>query len=396
MYNIGAMLTIKLKLRTPNNGKSQILNEYLKDFTACASWWLRKIQKDKTTSRTKLHHRYYHEARGTFNSLPSANIQCALDKAIETQRAYWKKKGNKSLPQFKSLFGCFRNDTFKIENNAVRLTVGSRKTIWLPLIIPDRFKESLNLKFGRSEVKRVRGQWYLYLTVKPEIKSDVKSENVLGVDIGVAKLAVISTPDKKINKFFSGEETRYIKNHYHNLRKKLQAKLGEGKNVYKALKRISGKEKRWTKDANHKLSRQIVNIAKDNKAVIAIENLKGIRERIKATKRVRRMLHNWNFRQLISFIEYKARLDGLCCVSIDPRGTSRKCSACGYTEKSNRKSQSRFKCSNCGLELNADLNAARNIADRALESLPSGYMLEGAGGLALPEVGLAHNLASSA
>lgn len=389
------MLTFKLKIRNPNNGKLRVLNKYLEQFTNCASWWLKIIQKEKTTSRTKLHQRHYHQVRQIFHSLPSANVQCALDKAIETQRSHWNKKGKKSLPQFKSSFGCFRNDTFKIENNAIRLTIGSRKTIWLPLIVPDKFKENLSLKFGRSEIKQVRDKWYLYLTVNYKISSSIDPENVLGVDIGVAKLATISTPDKKINKFFRGEKTRYIKDHYYNLRKKLQSELKEGKNVYKALRRISGKEKRWVKDINHKLSREIVNIAKTNRALIAIENLKGIRERIKATKRVRRMLNNWNFRQLISFIEYKAHLEGLQYVAVDPRDTSRRCSVCGHTEKANRKSQSRFKCSDCGIKLNADLNAARNIAQRALESLPSDYMLEGAGGLTLPKVGSAYNLVSS-
>jgi putative transposase len=64
-------------------------------------------------------------------------------------------------------------------------------------------------------------------------------------------------------------------------------------------------------------------------------------------------------------IEYKARRAGLPVVLVDPRDTSRTCSACGFCDPRNRKSQSRFQCSECGFESNADLNAASNIAFKA-------------------------------
>jgi predicted RNA-binding Zn-ribbon protein involved in translation (DUF1610 family) len=108
-----------------------------------------------------------------------------------------------------------------------------------------------------------------------------------------------------------------------------------------------------------------------------------------ANKKVRRMLHNWSFRQLVSFLEYKLHLAGLEMFSIDPRGTSKTCPRCGDSDRKNRKTQSRFECSKCGYEANADFVAARNIA-----TLGSRYMPEPKGGVTLPEVGLTHNLAS--
>jgi len=45
---------------------------------------------------------------------------------------------------------------------------------------------------------------------------------------------------------------------------------------------------------------------------------------------------------------------------INPKHTSQKCSRCGYIDKNNRHG-SVFKCKNCSFELNADLNASRNI-----------------------------------
>ncbi|MGC8692273.1 MAG: zinc ribbon domain-containing protein [Thermoplasmata archaeon] len=45
---------------------------------------------------------------------------------------------------------------------------------------------------------------------------------------------------------------------------------------------------------------------------------------------------------------------------VNPKHTSRRCLRCGYVNKNNRHG-SAFRCKNCVFELNADLNASRNI-----------------------------------
>ena len=42
--------------------------------------------------------------------------------------------------------------------------------------------------------------------------------------------------------------------------------------------------------------------------------------------------------------------------------TSQTCSRCGHVDKENRQTQEKFVCTKCGFELNADHNAAINIA----------------------------------
>ena len=80
---------------------------------------------------------------------------------------------------------------------------------------------------------------------------------------------------------------------------------------------------------------------------------------------MRWLLGNWSFDQLKQFLVYKAEAAGIPVVFVDPRNTSRTCSACGYCAKENRKSQSKFLCLSCGLDMNADSNAALNIQARA-------------------------------
>jgi putative transposase len=47
---------------------------------------------------------------------------------------------------------------------------------------------------------------------------------------------------------------------------------------------------------------------------------------------------------------------------INPAYTSQTCSGCGHRDPESRESQSRFRCRACGLQVHADVNAARNIA----------------------------------
>lgn len=363
------MFTIKLKIRKPTKNKLQSLKGYCQEFSSSVNWYLKKLRKEKTTSRIKIHKLYYQSARQKFK-LPSANLQVALDKAIEIRRSYLRKKGKKSQPKLHNVIGCFRKDSIKRENRAVRLTLNNKR-IWLPLIVPERYKNEINLPIARSEIKEIRGKWFMYLTVKDKGEEQKEPSGVLGIDLGVVKIATVSNPEGSVNLFFRGEPLRFKRNQFFNKRKELQEKKDSKvcPNAWRSLKKLSGKEQRWMTDLNHKISRAIVNLAKKNKSAIALENLAGIRLRIKAIKKVRRMLHNWTFRQLTTFIEYKARLIGIPIVSVDPRETSRICLRCGNKEKRNRKSQSSFKCSNCGFSINADLLAARNIALRATSQL---------------------------
>ena len=51
-------------------------------------------------------------------------------------------------------------------------------------------------------------------------------------------------------------------------------------------------------------------------------------------------------------------------VKVNPQYTSQICNQCGYRDKNNRKTQSKFKCLQCHHEINADINASENIEQR--------------------------------
>jgi len=114
----------------------------------------------------------------------------------------------------------------------------------------------------------------------------------------------------------------------------------------------------WT---NHTISKSIVS---SNPSVIVMEDLSNIRR----TARYNKWVHKWAFRQLQSFIDYKASRTGIRVVYLNPAYTSKECSVC-HNELVRHSGF--VGCSHCGFSLSADLNASRNIAQRYMRNLCS-------------------------
>jgi putative transposase len=146
------------------------------------------------------------------------------------------------------------------------------------------------------------------------------------------------------------------------LRAKLQKK--GTKSAKRLLKKRRRKEARFAADVNHSISKRIVAEAKRTGRGIALEDLQGIRGRVRLRKPQRATLHSWAFHQLGRFITYKARRAGVVVVQVDPAFTSQACSACGHVDRANRQDQANFCCQSCGFAGHADWNAACNIAER--------------------------------
>jgi IS605 OrfB family transposase len=224
----------------------------------------------------------------------------------------------------------------------------------VPLVYGEYQQRRFDRIKGQADLVYRKGQFYLYCTVDLPAGSPVQPTDFLGVDLGVANIA--SDSDGKRH---SGSQVKSVRLRHRRLRRNLQKK--QTRAAKRRLKALSGKEKRFAAWVNHNISKQIVAEAKRSGRGIAIEDLNGIRGRVKAGRKQRAVLHSWAFSQLRLFLEYKARLEGVALVGVDPRNTSRACSRCGHCEKQNRPSQSEFRCRSCGHEAHADINAAENI-----------------------------------
>jgi putative transposase len=82
-----------------------------------------------------------------------------------------------------------------------------------------------------------------------------------------------------------------------------------------------------------------------------------------------RSIHDAGWARFVSILRAKAEEAGRVVIDVDARHTSDRCEACGHTAKENRASQAVFSCRGCGLTLDADEHAARNILRAGLARL---------------------------
>ena len=215
----------------------------------------------------------------------------------------------------------------------------------LKLILP--FNKDV-IKINQIELNNV----YAYVSCSVEEQPQFETKTHLGVDRNttgnIATIAIKETG--KVWKL--GKQALHIRQKYFAIRRKLQ-KQGR----YKIVKRIKNKESRIVRDINHKISRKIIDLAKENASEIRLEDLKGIRK-AKTRKSFKGTLNSWAFYQLGEMLEYKAQLAGVKIFKINPAYTSKSCSRCGKIGERNGKI---FKC-HCGHVEHADVNAAFNIA----------------------------------
>jgi putative transposase len=220
--------------------------------------------------------------------------------------------------------------------------------------------------------RRRSGDWFVYITVEAEIP-EKKLNSVLAVDIGVHNIATtINSVDKKPK--FYGKTLRAVRGHYFHLRRNLPNR--------KTVKKVGKREKRIVNHELHKASKAIVQEAVENNSLIIVGKLKGIR--LNHRGRIgNRKLNSFPYRKFVSFIEYKANWQGIPVLKINEAYTSQICSRCG---QKGLRVRGLFQCRQCGLNLNADYNGAKNILKRALGKLHDEPLSSAGACLTMPEL----------
>ncbi|MGI9951375.1 transposase [Moorellaceae bacterium AZ2] len=354
--------TVKCKLQVDNE-QAAILLETLQRFANACNDILRVSQENRTTNKVKLQHLCYRRIKEKYGL--QANL---VIRAIARVAEAAKKKRKLSKPRkFKPTSMSLDQRTFSFNEKRWEVsvsTVGGR--LKLPLAIGNFQRGLLAGQKPTSATlcynKRTK-EFYINIVVNREVPFTPGNGNVIGVDRGIYNLATTSSGLK-----FSGRQAMHVRKRYARLRQALQTKGTKG--AKRLLKRLSGKERRWMADLNHRIAKAIVDSCKPGD-VIVMEDLRYIRERIRAAKEQRLLQHSWTFGQLGKFIEYKATERGIAVAYVDPRHTSQRCPKCGSTNRSNRHGHL-FCCTSCGFAGHADIVAAANIRQVYLETLADG------------------------
>ncbi len=349
--------TVKIILEVNKEDKNSLLKT-LDLFTQSFNQVIETGFKDSISNGVTLHHATYKNLKELYPSLPSNVLIQARVKATETLKSVFalKKKGKKvSQPISKSCPIRYNTRTMKLDWNKQIIslsTVEGRKKFTFQ--VPKYAHKYIGNKLATADLSYKNGRFQLnvVLDIPTPVFADLRK--TVGVDMGITRVAVASN-----NRFFGEKRWKELENKTFRLKRKLQAK--GTKSAKRHLKKLSGKQLRRRTDHDHVVSKRIVQSCEQGTTIV-IENLTNIRQTAKQRRgKQNREFHGWSFARLRSFLEYKAEEQGIKTVAVDPRNTSKMCSKCGCVYRHNRKSQSRFVCKDCSFELNADLNASRNI-----------------------------------
>lgn len=341
-------LTAQIQL-IPTPTQADALRRTLEAANAACNAISQAAWNTQTFRQFDIHRLCYHDIRAAYSLSAQVTVRCVAKVADSY------KLDRRTLRTFAPL-GALAYDarilSFKAESVSI-WTIEGRQTI--PFVCGERQRAMLQTQKGESDLVFKKGKWFLYVICEIDAAAQIETTDVLGIDLGIVNIATDSDGES-----YSGARIETRREWYASRRAALQ-KVGT-KSAKRHLKRLSGRQRRFQTDTNHVLSKRLVAKAERTTRTLALEDLKGIRSRARVRGPQQRARHsNWAFGQLRAFVSYKAERAGVPVVLIDPRNTSRTCSACGHCAKANRRSQAVFCCLSCGHTSLADYNAAVNI-----------------------------------
>ena len=269
--------------------------------------------------------------------------------------------------------------------DACRFTTGAikvlpdRKHIQLPRIGVLKTHESTrklarHLERGTARVlaatiSRTADRWFVSLTVEVQrvIPEGNGHDTVVGVDVGIRHLAVMSTGVVIPNPHALQHSLRKLRRLNRQLaRRKLGSK---GRRITRRkLARVHARAANLRRDALHKLTTAIA--TQHGTIVVEQLNLAGMVR----NRQLSRALSDAGLAELRRQLTYKTIWYGSRLVVADRfYPSSKTCSACGWVKAKLTLAERTFTCEGCGLPLDRDLNAARNLAKLAEHVAQSGW-----------------------
>ena len=303
------------------------------------------------------------------NEISNATLKESIRNLDKAYTNFYKKRAE--LPKFKSKKNtkeCFysRYDNIYFKNNVVNLEkIGKVK-----------YKSSYSIdltkiyKFSNPHISHNGRCWVLTIGIEVKNKEIELTNEVIGIDLGIKDLAICSNNMK----FKNSNKTKIIKSLEKRLRrlqrkinkKYINNKKGESyiktSNIIKLEKRIKKlyrKLKNIRQDYIQKVTTSIVK-TKPCKIVMEDLNIGGMMK----NKHLSKAIQQQNLYEFIRQIKYKCEFNGIKFIQANRfYPSSKTCSCCGSIKKDLKLKDRIYKCDNCGLIIDRDLNASINLAN---------------------------------
>jgi putative transposase len=304
--------------------------------------------------------------RHDLSAIHSQVLQDVLRRSDKAFDNFFRRSKNGEKPGYPRFKSKDRYDSFTYPQSGFRLE-GDKLHLSKIGSVRVRLSRPVEGTVKTCTIKRECDGWYVIFTVEPnQSKYILKTGKTVGIDVGLETFAKFSDDGAIENpRFFRESEGELAK---------AQRKL--------ATKRKSPGKRRAAKKIVAKVHRKIANRRKDfahkgvNKLLkmydgIGLEklNVKGLQQ-----SNLAKSISDVAWTTFTSILQYKAAEAGRTVVFVDPRYTSQDCSRCGHRKKLTLADRI-YHCDKCGLEIDRDLNAARNIWVRAEPRLRAGISL---------------------
>lgn len=400
--------TFKYRLTNLNKKKADILNKNLEHCCWLYNHLLAEFRsKDKSNQKKPTEYqliKFVTEIKKEYpflKEVQSEVLQNVAKRVYKTWKNYeWGKKLGiiKGYPRFKSIHrynsffysqsmsnrkGCgykINNSSInkRTENRKLKLTLGQQNHHNVYLEVNLKMERNFIGKVKNLTIKRKNEKWYaLFSCDGIEVKSLSKINKSVGLDLGIKNLITTSSEEKIKNPKFYKKSEQIIKKAQQSLSKKVK-----GSQNWKDAK--LNLAKKWEKIVNqfkHYSYQQVNKLVKDYDQ-IAVEdlNVKSMLEKKLSDKKksLRRDLSGVKFGVLLKIIADKVEETGRQLVRIDPCNTTQTCSNCNsLAEKRLKLSDRTFRCKHCHLELDRDVNSAKNILFKAKRGLTETFLERG-------------------
>jgi len=329
--------------------------ELLSNFRDMVNEAIRICLAENVKGRLKLRGKIYRDFReryGVVSSFPYSVAEVAW--SIVKKHKHWHRRPYANRLMFKMDAG-----SFSLNYSILSLPFRKGARLFIPLKYGEYQRSFLMDKtLKRGSVTMTES--YVVIAFSKEksaamplrrVGYDLNEKSIVGSDGTVHDLSEVA----RLHTLYGIRRSRFYERHPNDRRLK---------------KKFAGsrREKERVKQALHRVATLIVEKARANNEAIVLERLKGIRYAHQKGNgertATRRRIALWPFRQLQSYIDYKARWAGVPVEYVSPAYTSKTCSVCGFINRKLKVTDRSWLCPNCGAKLERDPNSAINIERR--------------------------------
>ena len=292
-------------------------------------------------------------------------------------------KGESRFPKFKSKKKC--KPSFYVPDHRIKITKthvkleklttsrkkNRQKLNWVRLAEKNRIPTGDDVKYKNPRVTFDGLKWWISVGIEVEdLTLDKPETEPIGIDLGIKDLAIISTGEvyKNINKTRKVRRLskrlkrlqRKASRHYEKMKKKGGETRCKSKNLRKLENLIRKTHKKLENIRTNFIHQITTSLVKAKPKYIVIEdlNISGMMK----NKHLSKAIQEQKLYEFIRQLKYKCEWYGVKLIIADKfYPSSKTCSSCGNIKKDLKLSDRVYKCSDCGLEIDRDLNASINL-----------------------------------